>query len=96
MKTPYKADGDIDLQAYDKLVEHQIANGVEGLIVGSTTGEGHILSWKEHFMLIAHTKAKFGDKLRIVNNTVLRAIPDPSRTPRYGPRIRQGDAVYQH
>jgi 4-hydroxy-tetrahydrodipicolinate synthase len=69
VKTPYKTDGDIDLQGYDKLVEHQIANGVEALIVGGTTGEGHILSWEEHFALIAHTKAKFGGELCIVGNT---------------------------
>mmetsp|Transcript_74361 Transcript_74361/g.207771 ORF Transcript_74361/g.207771 Transcript_74361/m.207771 type:complete len:333 (+) Transcript_74361:107-1105(+) len=69
VKTPYKADGDMDLEAYDKIVEHQIANGVEGLIVGGTTGEGHLMSWEEHFVLIAHTKAKFGDKLCIVGNT---------------------------
>jgi 4-hydroxy-tetrahydrodipicolinate synthase len=69
IKTPYKPDGDIDLEAYDKIAEHQIANGVEGLIVGGTTGEGHLMSWDEHFMLIAHTKAKFGGKLCIVGNT---------------------------
>jgi 4-hydroxy-tetrahydrodipicolinate synthase len=69
IKTPYNADGGLDLEAYDKLVEHQIANGVEGLIVGGTTGEGHLLSWEEHFILIAHTAAKFGDKLCIVGNT---------------------------
>lgn len=30
-------------------------NGVEGLIVGGTTGEGQLMSWDEHVMLIAHT-----------------------------------------
>lgn len=69
IKTPYKADGDIDLPAFDKHCEHQIANGVDGLIVGGTTGEGHLFSWAEHLFLIAHVKAKFGDKLIIVGNT---------------------------
>lgn len=69
IKTPYTQDGDIDYPAFDKLVEHQISNGVEGLIVGGTTGEGHLLSWEEHLSLIAHVKAKFQDKLCIVGNT---------------------------
>jgi len=68
IKTPYRADGNIDLVAYDKHVEHQVANGVEGLIVGGTTGEGHLLSWDEHLLLIAHTKAKFPG-LCVVGNT---------------------------
>mmetsp|Transcript_41297 Transcript_41297/g.106772 ORF Transcript_41297/g.106772 Transcript_41297/m.106772 type:complete len:327 (+) Transcript_41297:46-1026(+) len=69
IKTPYTADGNVDLPAFDRLVEHQVANGVEALIVGGTTGEGHLLSWAEHLFLIAHVKAKFGDKLAIVGNT---------------------------
>jgi len=69
IKTPYLPNGDIDIAAYDRLIEHQIANGVEGVIVGGTTGEGHLLSWEEHLPLIAHTKAKFQDKIMVVGNT---------------------------
>eukprot|EP00435_Cladocopium_sp_Y103_P033992 s3431_g8.t1 len=69
VKTPYLPDGKIDLEAYEKLLEHQIANGVEGIIVGGTTGEGHLLSLEERLGLISHTKAKFGSRLKIVGNT---------------------------
>merc|ERR1712232_1494989 len=69
IKTPYRENGDIDLPAFDRHVEHQIANGVEALIIGGTTGEGHLFSWDEHLLLIAHTKAKFGDRIAIVGNT---------------------------
>lgn len=68
IKTPYRTDGNIDYIAYDIHVQHQIANGVEALIVGGTTGEGHLLSWDEHLALIAHTKAKF-PSICIVGNT---------------------------
>eukprot|EP00928_Gymnodinium_smaydae_P065730 TRINITY_DN48828_c0_g1_i1.p1 TRINITY_DN48828_c0_g1~~TRINITY_DN48828_c0_g1_i1.p1 ORF type:complete len:330 (-),score=77.46 TRINITY_DN48828_c0_g1_i1:179-1168(-) len=69
IKTPYTQDGQIDFSAYNKLVEHQIANGVEALIVGGTTGEGHLFTWNEHLTLIAYTKKEFGDKLLVVGNT---------------------------
>lgn len=69
IKTPYMPDGNVDYPAFDRLCEHQIANGVEGLIIGGTTGEGHLLSWDEHLALIAHSKGKFGDRLAIVGNT---------------------------
>jgi len=69
IKTPYKSNGEIDLDTYDSLVEKQIANGVEGLIVCGTTGEGHLMDWEEHLMLIAHSVNEFGEKLLIVGNT---------------------------
>ena len=69
VKTPFDQHGDIDLDVYDKLVERQIAAGVDGIIVGGTTGEGHLLSWEEHLMLIAHSAHMFGDRLLIVGNT---------------------------
>jgi len=69
IKTPYREDGHIDFEAYDRLCEHQIANGVEGLIIGGTTGEGHLLSWEEHILLIGHTAAKYKGKVAIVGNT---------------------------
>lgn len=69
IKTPYNAAGEVDLPTYDKLVAKQIAAGVDGIIVGGTTGEGHLLSWEEHLILIAHSVHKFGDKLLIIGNT---------------------------
>lgn len=41
-KTPYLENGKIDLRQYDKLLERQIEGGVEGVIVGGTTGEGQV------------------------------------------------------
>lgn len=69
VKTPYLANGKFDLKAYDALVENQILNGVEGVIVGGTTGEGQLMSWDEHIMLIAHTVNTYGDKLAVIGNT---------------------------
>lgn len=69
LKTPYRADGKFDLRAYDQMLQHQIRNGVEGVIVGGTTGEGQLMSWDEHVMLIAHTVHTFGDQLHVIGNT---------------------------
>lgn len=69
VKTPYLQSGKFDLNAYDRIVEHQIQNGVQGLIVGGTTGEGHLMSWDEHIMLIAHTVNCFGSRIKVIGNT---------------------------
>ncbi|GAB2293071.1 4-hydroxy-tetrahydrodipicolinate synthase, chloroplastic, variant 2 [Dionaea muscipula] len=69
VKTPYLPDGRIDIEAYDSLVNMQIKNGVEGVIVGGTTGEGQLMTWDEHIMLIAHTVNCFGGAIKVIGNT---------------------------
>ena len=69
IKTPYLPNGKFDLDAFDRLVEYQIDNGTEGLIIGGTTGEGHLMSWDEHIMLIAHTVNQFGRRIKVIGNT---------------------------
>ena len=69
IKTPYTTAGEVDIATYDFLVQAQIDAGVDGIVVGGTTGEGHLLSWEEHLILIAHSVHKFSDKLLIIGNT---------------------------
>lgn len=69
IKTPFNAKGDIDFKTYDQLVAQQIKAGVDGIVVGGTTGEGHLLSWEEHLILIAHSVHKHGKDLLIIGNT---------------------------
>ena len=54
VKTPYSNTGRIDLNSLDNLIQFQIKNGVDGIIVGGTTGEGHLMNWDEHLTLIEH------------------------------------------
>ncbi|XP_058744114.1 4-hydroxy-tetrahydrodipicolinate synthase, chloroplastic-like [Vicia villosa] len=68
VKTPYLPHGKIDLEAYDNLVNIQIANGVEGILVAGSTGEGQLMTWDEQIMLIAHTVNCFGDKVKVIGN----------------------------
>ncbi|CAM4190081.1 4-hydroxy-tetrahydrodipicolinate synthase [Pseudoalteromonas byunsanensis] len=84
IKTPYTMGGDIDLQTYDALVEAQIAAGVDGIIVGGTTGEGQLMNWEEHLMLIAHSVNKFSDKLVIVGNTGSNNTREAIKATEYG------------
>lgn len=84
IKTPYTRSGDICLATYDQLVEEQIAGGVDGIIVGGTTGEGQLMNWEEHIMLIAHSVAKYSDKLLIVGNTGSNNTREAIKATEYG------------
>ena len=39
------------------------------MIVGGTTGEGQLMSWDEHIMLIGHTVNCFGGSIKVIGNT---------------------------
>ncbi|ATC97057.1 4-hydroxy-tetrahydrodipicolinate synthase [Pseudoalteromonas tunicata] len=84
IKTPYQANGEIDLNAYDQLVLAQIDADVDGIVVGGTTGEGQLMNWEEHLMLIAHSVAKFSDKLIIVGNTGSNNTREAIKATQYG------------
>ncbi|MBD1583094.1 4-hydroxy-tetrahydrodipicolinate synthase [Pseudoalteromonas sp. S16_S37] len=84
IKTPYNVNGEIDLDTYDELVEAQIAGGVDGVIVGGTTGEGQLMNWEEHLMLIAHSVNKFSDRILIVGNTGSNNTREAIKATEYG------------
>ncbi|MGX5174032.1 4-hydroxy-tetrahydrodipicolinate synthase [Aliikangiella sp. IMCC44653] len=84
IKTPFMPSGKIDLKRFDKLVEQQIDAGVDGLIVGGTTGEGHLLDWEEHLMLISHSVNHYAKHLVIVGNTGSNNTRESIRATEYG------------
>lgn len=84
IKTPFDQRGKIDLKTFDYLVEQQLKFGVEGLIIGGTTGEGHLLDWEEHLMLIAHSVNSYGNDLLIVGNTGSNNTREAIKATRYG------------
>lgn len=84
IKTPFNAKGDIDFNTYDQLVAEQIKAGVDGIVVGGTTGEGHLLTWEEHLILIAHSVHKHGKDLLIIGNTGSNNTREAIKATQYG------------
>lgn len=64
--TPFKK-GEVDLDAYNKLLDYQVSNGVKNIIVCGTTGEATTLSNEEQISLISNT-VKFckGKNVKVV------------------------------
>jgi 4-hydroxy-tetrahydrodipicolinate synthase len=50
--TPFKDDQSIDWDAFDRLVEGQIAGGVQGIVPCGTTGESPALDYEEQLELV--------------------------------------------
>lgn len=51
--TPFSNDGEFDATTYSRLLEFQLAAGVDGLVPCGTTGESPTLSWEEHGAAVA-------------------------------------------
>lgn len=51
--TPFRLDGTIDLEAFERFVAWQIDSGIDGLVPCGTTGEGATLLPEEHAIVIA-------------------------------------------
>ena len=50
--TPFTDQGEIDLAAYDRLVDFQLEQGSDGLVVAGTTGESAALQQDEFAALL--------------------------------------------
>lgn len=68
--TPFKY-GEVDLTAFEKMIEWQIESGVSGLIVGGSTGEGQNLSKIELLQLVEIAIKKANKKVKVIANTGL-------------------------
>ncbi|HEX9525829.1 MAG TPA: 4-hydroxy-tetrahydrodipicolinate synthase [Reyranella sp.] len=62
--TPFK-DGDVDFSSYERLIEHYIARGVDGLFPLGTTGEQPVLEDDEIDELVERTVAKVADRVPV-------------------------------
>ena len=62
--TPFRADGSLDEEALRRVVRHQIAGGVAGVVPVGTTGEAVTLSPDEHVRVVEVTVDEVGRAAR--------------------------------
>ncbi len=108
--TPFKANGDVDLESLGKVIEHVIAGGVEYVVTLGTTGETPTLSKEEKIAIIQFTYEKVAGKVPVVvgvggNDThalikdlesfpLNKAVAVLSASPYYNKPSQEG--IYQH
>ena len=64
--TPYREDLSIDRDGFVAVIEHLVAAGVHGIIVGGTTGEYYAQSRDERVELVKLAKAAIKDRLPLI------------------------------
>ena len=67
--TPFKADGSVDYDAFSKLIDWQIAGGIDALVICGTTGEGSTLTDEEHKECIRFAAEKIAGRVPMIAGT---------------------------
>src|SRR5688500_8393899 len=67
--TPMKADGAVDNEALDRLVEFHVANGTNGIVAVGTTGESPTLSVEEHIGVVRRVVQRAAKRIPVIAGT---------------------------
>ena len=67
--TPFKTDGTIDYEAYDRLLDMHIANGTAGVVVCGTSGETPTLSEDEDAEMFRHSVQYINHRMVVIAGT---------------------------
>ena len=66
--TPFR-DGKVDFEAYGRLLDWQIAEGIDGIITVGTTGEGSTLNDAEHKNVISFCVERVAGRVPVIAGT---------------------------
>ena len=69
MITPFHADGTVDYEAFGRMIDFQIDNGINGLVVCATTGEAPTLTDEEHMNLIRFAVERSAGRVPVIAGT---------------------------
>lgn len=74
--TPFTASGEVDGDALDRLIDAQIAAGVNGLVPVGTTGESPTLHTDEHIAVIRRVTERAAGRVQVIAGTGANATAE--------------------
>ncbi len=69
LATPFAADGALDLAAFRRLLDHQLAGGTQALVVAGSTGEAHMLEHDEFDRLLVFALEHVAGRVPVIAGT---------------------------
>ncbi|RDS86609.1 4-hydroxy-tetrahydrodipicolinate synthase [Dyella psychrodurans] len=67
--TPFSSDGALDLAAFGRLLDFQIAGGTQAVVVAGSTGEAHMLEHDEYDRLLAFAVEHVARRIPVIAGT---------------------------
>lgn len=74
--TPMRADGAVDYASLERLIEHHIAEGTDGIVSVGTTGESATLSFEDHQKVIRRTIEMVDKRIPVIAGTGANATDE--------------------
>ncbi len=88
MVTPFNDDLSVNYAVAEKLADHLVNNGSDGLVICGTTGESPALNSHEKYELLKVVKKAVGDRAKIImgtgSNSTLDAIEQTKKAAKIG------------
>ena len=69
LATPFDVDGELDLNAWHRLIEMQVAGGTQGVVVAGSTGEAAALLDAEFDVLLRTAVERVGGRVLVIAGT---------------------------
>lgn len=67
--TPFDKEGQLDLRAFGRLIDRQLAEGTQGLVVAGSTGEAHMLDEHDFERLLAFAVERVAHRVPVMAGT---------------------------
>lgn len=67
--TPFKDNGEVDYELFDKILDHQLENGIDALVVLGTTGESPTVHLEERKVLTEMAVSKADGRVPVIVGT---------------------------
>ena len=81
--TPMHADGSLDFEGLNKLIDWHIAEGTDSIVIAGTTGESATVSVEEHCALIKATVAHAKGRIPIIAGAGANSTAEAIKLTRY-------------
>jgi len=69
LATPFAADGSLDLNAFARLLDQQLAGGTQAVVVAGSTGESHFLEHDEYERLLSFAVKHVNGRIPVIAGT---------------------------
>ncbi len=84
--TPMHADGSVDWDSFEKLIDWHIAEGTDGIVAVGTTGESATLGFREHDEVIERAVELVDKRVPVIAGTGGNATDEAIRLTRHAKR----------
>ena len=69
LATPFTSDGALDLDAFGRLLDYQLAGGTQAVVVAGSTGEAHMLEHDEYETLLSFAVKRIAGRIPVLAGT---------------------------